>query len=123
MDLKRMGRPDSGEKLNAEPVALPIGASQPTPLHVLVARMVREHVAAERDVQPGSLEEEDDFEEDDPDVLDFSSQYTLSELQEEAIPSALLEEEPQAEKIDEALSEALKLDTGDSPDPNDSEPD
>lgn len=117
-NLSRMHIPESGEELDAEPVALPIGASQPTPLHVLIARMVRDHVQSEKGEGYGSIEDEDDFEEEDPDTLDFASQYSLSDVTEEPISSALLRD-PEPDKIDSALSEAL---TGDTPDPNESEP-
>lgn len=122
MDVKRYGRPNSAEPLSDQPVELPLGATQPTPLHVLVARMVREHVAAERDEAVPSIEEEDDFEEEDPDTLDFSSQYDLSEVTEEPISSSVLSDPPD-EEIDSALSEALSEAPQEtpaaSPDPND----
>lgn len=117
-NLNRMHIPDSQEQLDPEPIALPLGASQPTPLHVLIARMVRDHMAQETSQEYGSIEDEDDFTEEDPDTLDFASQYSLSEVSEEPISSAVLRD-PEPEKIDSALSEAL---TGDTPDPKESEP-
>lgn len=69
-------------EMDCTPIELPIGARRPTSLQDYIATMVRNAVEAEKGEVFESWEESDDFEEEDPDTLDFS-RYELAELQEE----------------------------------------
>lgn len=80
----RYGAPDP-EKLDQTPVEMPMGATRPSPIHELIARMVREAVQNETGDEFESMEEADDFEEDDPDVMDMSA-YEFDEIQEDYTP-------------------------------------
>lgn len=64
------------------PIELPLGAHRPRSLQDYIATMVRQAVEAERGEEFESWEDSDDFEEEDPDTLDFS-RYELQDLQEE----------------------------------------
>lgn len=72
------------DELDTTPVAMPANASQPPTMEELIAKYLRiermreEHAKEE----PETWEEANDFEEEDPDTLDFSP-YELQELQEE----------------------------------------
>lgn len=90
---KRYGEPDQ-EKLDTTPVEMPLGYTRPTPLQDLIATMVRDAVQQENQEDFETLEEADDFEEEDPELLDMS-RYELTELNEE-VPLADLAEDPQA---------------------------
>lgn len=105
----RYGSPDP-EILDDTPLEMPLGARRPTPLHDIIARMVRDAVSQETGDVWETPEEADDFEEEDPDTLDFSP-YEFDELSEEFFdpPEDPVPPEPQQ--------------TGDAPDPNEPEPD
>ena len=90
--------------------------SIPTPLHQLIARAVQVAVQEEKGEQYDSITEEDDFEEEDPETLDFSP-YEFQEIQEDYVPYET--EVPNNGQESEPAEQV----TGDSPDPNDSEPD
>lgn len=109
------GEPD--RPLDTTPVELPIGARRPASLQDYIARMVRDAVSAERGEEFESWEESDDFEEDDPDTLDFS-QYELQSLQDEAsIQDYGLEADPKFKRA-QAPSEAPQETISGQPDPN-----
>lgn len=107
----RYGR-DEHEVLDPTPLEMPIGYGRPTPIHDLIASMVRQELANEKNEEFETIEENDDFEEEDPALLDLSP-YTLRELADE-IPlgdwNLPIEEEPSQTKADTT--------TGDPPDPN-----
>ena len=71
------------EDLDPTPMELPFDAHTPTPLSELMAAMVVQELDR-RAEQEGheTFEEADDFEEEDPDTLDFSA-YELNDMQEE----------------------------------------
>lgn len=79
----RYGRPDP-EVLDTTPVAMPLGSTRPTPIADLIARMVRTAMEQERGEEFETFEESEDFEEEDPDNLDFSP-YQLSDMHMEAL--------------------------------------
>lgn len=112
------------------PLEIPLGACRPTPLHDLIARMVRDQMQSESDEEFESIEAADDFEEEDPDVLDFS-RYELSEATEEypiEQETAPPKKRTPKEVLDEAYGEGnyppewANGETGDRPDLNDEEP-
>lgn len=79
--FKRMrGAPE--KPLDPTPVEMPIGYTRPRSLQDYIATMVRQAVMAEQEEEFETWEESDDFEEEDPDTLDFSK-YELQELQDE----------------------------------------
>lgn len=114
---KRYQGPPERE-LDTTPLELPLGSCRPTPLHELIANMVRQAVSEERGEEIESFEDADDFEEEDPDTLDLSA-YELTELQEEmTMEQWQAQQEAEADPTphpDEVL--------GDAPDPNEPEPD
>lgn len=122
-NLDRMGVPNSERELDTTPVEMPIGSVRPTPLHDLIARMVRQAVSDETEVDFEAFDEADDFEEEDPDTLDLSA-YQLSETNEEmTLADWQAAEESEAEPTphpDDTLPPDL---TGDPPNPNEAEPD
>ena len=71
--------------LDDTPVASPSNMSIPTPLHQLIARAVQVAVQEEKGEDYDSITEEDDFEEEDPETLDFSP-YEFAEIQEDYFP-------------------------------------
>lgn len=79
--FNRMQGPPEPE-LDCTPIELPLNARRPRSLQDYIATMVQHAVMAERGEEMESWEESDDFEEEDPDTLDFS-RYELAELQEE----------------------------------------
>lgn len=99
------------------PVEMPLGARRAPSLADQIARMVHQAIEAEKGSEYGSWEEEDDFEEEDPDVLDFSK-YELQELQEEM---AIRDYGPDPDGKFGAESVGHK-ETGDPPDPDAEEP-
>lgn len=128
----RMGGNSAAEALDTTPMEMPLGACRPAPLQDIIARMVREEISREKHEEFETMEEADDFEEEDPDTLDFS-RYELSDVQEE-VPFDL--EEPQSlppekkkrtpkEVLDEAYGAGNYPEhwlTGDAPDPKEPEP-
>lgn len=107
----RYGKPGH-EPCDPIPVAMPIGYTRPTPIHDLIAKMVRQAIIDEKGDEFESIEEADDFEEEDPDTLDLSP-YTLTELNEQEP----LQREPERAPRPEPPSP-----TGDTPNPDESEP-
>jgi len=108
----RYGAPDP-EKCDPIPVEMPLGYMRPTPLDQLIASMVHAAVQREEKEEYETEEESDDFEEENPDLLDLSA-YTLDAIQEEAPIQNTQPSEP------EELSPEPQP-TGDTPDPNASE--
>lgn len=100
-------------ELDDTPLEMPLGSRRPPSLAEQIARMVQEAIVAEKGSEVPSWEEEDDFEEEDADLLDFSK-YELQALQEE---SAIRDygPEPDAEFGAESVA---KKETVDQPDPN-----
>lgn len=78
---KRYGRPDP-EILDTTPIEMPLGARQPTPIHVLIARMVRQAVEVEKNTEMETFEEANDFAEEDEATLDLTP-YTLTDMEPE----------------------------------------
>ncbi len=105
------GTPDP-ENHDETPVEMPLHACRPTPLNELIARMVHQHVEAEKNEGFETFEESNDFEEEDPEVLDMSP-YELSELP----PDPELETEAGAA----ASYEVPGSDQTDEPPPSDSQ--
>lgn len=109
---KRYGNPAGDpEKLDTTPVEMPIGYMKPTPLQDLIAQMVQTAIQTEKQEEFETMEEADDFEEEDPDVLDMSA-YTLQDIPEEPIEPP----EPAPEQVEQELASDLDQ-TGDPPDP------
>ena len=97
MDLRRMGNPQGDpENLDTTPVAMPAGYCRPTPIQEILARMVKEAIEVERGEEFETEEEADDFEEEDPAVLDMSP-YTFENIQDDYIPDHFLASEPPTE--------------------------
>lgn len=118
MDLpKRWGNPEGDpEDLDTTPVAMPLGASAPTPIHQLIATMVHQALAQEKDDGHETFEEANDFEEElEPGLLDMSP-YTLMDMDEEYEPA----DEPDPEPS-QTVSQPVTP-TGDQPDQNAQEP-
>lgn len=112
---KRLGRPDP-EPCDTTPVEMPLGYTRPTPLQDLIASMVRQAIEVEKGEEFEDFDEANDFEEEDPDVLDLSK-YEFDDLQEqEPIPPAS-HEVPGRDRPDSENQ------TGDPPDQNEVEPD
>jgi hypothetical protein len=111
----RMGS-DKLKPMDVTPVEMPIGYQQPTPLHQLMAKMIRDAIQAEKNEEMETFEEADDFEEEDPDTLNLQG-YEFAEIQEDYVDqgAALVDPSPDPEPPRE--------DTGDTPDPDESEPD
>ena len=86
--LERYEKP---AKADQTPVEMPVQAPETT--QEMLGRMIAEHLARQAAAEGfGTWEEEDDFEDEEPDVLDFSA-YELEEIQDEAdLPDP--EEEP-----------------------------
>lgn len=118
-NIRRMaGGPE--RELDTTPIEMPLGACRPTPLQDIVARMVREAVAIEKGEEFESWEENNDFEEEDPDVLDLSP-YELQELPDEAVdPTHNPDYQTKDFVLPEAsqASEAPQEQPGDQPDPD-----
>lgn len=94
------GRPIEEEpKLDTTPIEMPVGFKRPASLADMVARMVRDAVAKEKDDEFETMDEANDFELDDIDdeLLDFSP-YELTDLDPEetevAIPMQTAPETP-----------------------------
>lgn len=121
---RMQGPPD--RPLDTTPIEMPLGAGRPESLDSMIARMVRQVVAQESGNQQESFEEADDFEEEDPEILDFSK-YELQTLHEEASVrgySLAPDKEFGAPNVDPEGSQVVQKDkTGDRPDPNAVEPD
>lgn len=88
------------EELDTTPIEMPLGACRPTPLQDLIAMMVREQVQQSTDEEFGTIEEEDDFEEHDPDTLDLSPYEELMlDVNSEDLPTAELEAAPASHEV------------------------
>lgn len=81
--------------------------------------MVRNEVEKEKQESFGSLEDEDDFEEEDPDTLDFSKYVLDEDTAEEPI---VLQAEREALEASPSPHPDETLQTGDQPDQNAVEP-
>ncbi len=92
-------RPKDQEHPDPTPVEIPLGSGPPT-----VEELVRGYVEAEMSAYAqtqdlGTFEEEDDFDEEDPDLLDLSGfEVHEYEMVEDEVPSS-------AEEVPEAPSE------------------
>lgn len=106
---ERYGAPDP-EQLDTTPVDMPIGYMRPTPLQDLIANMVRQQIEVERQEEFETMDEADDFEEEDPDTLDLSA-YSLTALQTDQ-PMEFPDEQSQEQPTDEPSEPA------DPPDPH-----
>lgn len=76
------GRPDP-EVNSMTPVEIPFDACIPTPLHEIVARLVRQQVEQEQSQEFETLEESDDFTLTDPEDILPTSGFELTQLQED----------------------------------------
>ena len=85
------------EKLDPTPVEMPVGASTPTPLSELIARAVHAQLQAQSEEGYETPEEADDFEEEDPDVLDLTpyEEHLQPALEENETESSTLPPEPE----------------------------
>jgi hypothetical protein len=93
LKLDRHGGHEPPE-MDDTPIEMPLGYRVPTPLSEFIARSVRLAIENEKGQEFDSLEDADDFEEEDPETLDLS-RYELDELQHEtADVGSLLEPEP-----------------------------
>ncbi len=89
-------RPRSPEKLDPTPVALPLGSEGPSSIAELVQQYVAgalsQHAAQQNF---GTFEEEDDFDEEDPELLNLSGfEVTEYEFEEEIPPEPEAPPEP-----------------------------
>lgn len=108
----RYGRQEA-ENLDPTPIEMPLGFQRPTPLHDLIARMVRDEIQLEKSEEFETPDEASDFEEDDPHLLDLSP-YTLRTLaDEEPLGDWNATGETSQEKSDPEPPQ-----TGDQPDPH-----
>ncbi|AXL14875.1 hypothetical protein [Microviridae sp.] len=113
----RYGSPDP-EMLDTTPIEMPLGAMQPTPIHELIARMVRQAVQAETEEEHETFDEANDFEEDDDTLLDMSP-YTLQDMEpDDWQPPEFQSPETESSQGDSPSDPP----TGDPPDPNAEEP-
>ncbi len=110
----RWGNPKGDpEKLDPTPMAVPMGYSQPPPLQDLIAKMVRTAIEIEKGEEFETMDEAEDFEEEESDLLDMSP-YEFIEIQEDYDP-------PTEPEIDQ-FAEPERKETGDLPDPKAPEP-
>ncbi len=112
---KRYGK-DDPEISDPTPIEMPLGYMRPTPIHELIARMVRQAVQLEKDEPFETEEEADDFEPEDEELLNMTP-YTLTELQEQ---EPFTQEEPEPEPL--PAKPEPDPPTGDPPDPHEEEP-
>lgn len=111
--MKRMnGAPEI--QRDTTPMEIPIGAQRPRSLQDYIATMVRQAVMAEKDEEFETWEESDDFEEEDPDTLDFS-RFELQELQD---VGSIADYGPDPADKEIALQEAPQEDNSGPPDPD-----
>ena len=113
--LDRMSSGRDFDDIDNTPIEMPFGARRPETLADTVARMVKAGIEAEKDEEFESIEEADDFEEDDPDTLDMSP-YEFEQL-DDGLGTAVVESAP----VEDAEVPPPPP-TGDDPDPNDQEP-
>lgn len=66
------------EVLDNTPVEMPVGYDHPESLADQMRRFIRDEVSASRNIDQGSFEEEDDFDEDE----ELLTEYELSDMQE-----------------------------------------
>lgn len=115
----RWGNPAGDpEELDTTPVEMPVGYNHPRPLQDLIATMVRQAVQDEQNDSFGTMEDEDDFEEETDELLDFS-EYELTDIQAEE-PLLNPDDEPPDEPVSDGGSTTPP--TGDPPNPNEEEP-
>jgi hypothetical protein len=78
-----MSRDPLMEEPDLTPLAIPGNAEAPESLEDIIRRVVRQHVSVAADnSEYETFDEANDFEEEDPDP-DLTSQYTVTELQDE----------------------------------------
>jgi len=119
----RYGAPDP-EVLDDTPIEMPLNARMPRPLQDLIASMIRQEIETQGSEEFETIEEADDFEEDDPDTLDLS-RYEFEDMKEEywdpkesaAPASAERSDRPGSGEVSEQHPQ-----TGDEPDQNAPEP-
>lgn len=107
-------RGSDAEPCDPTPVEMPLGYCRPTPLQDMIANMVRQAIEIEKDDSYETIEEADDFEEEDEGLLDMSP-YTFNEVEEELQSPARLEPDP-------TPTPPPTPPTGDPPDPDEAEP-
>lgn len=96
---------DEPKKLDPTPVALPAGYTVSRPLSEVIATMVQQAIADEKEEEYESLDEADDFDMDEDELLDLSP-YELSELHDEDPIPETIEEPPEDQDLDKTPSEA-----------------
>lgn len=106
--MKRLKGPPSVQT-DKTPVAMPLGNTRPTPLHEIIAKFVREAVEEERGDKFETIEEADDFEEEDAELLDLSP-YEFPNIQEDYIP------EVEPDPVPEAPAEEAEAEVEQTPD-------
>lgn len=89
--FERYGKKQTEEYNSGEPVEIPLGANRPRSLQEVIAEMVRVQISEQEDESYETLEESDDFEEEDPDTLDLSP-YILQDIPDELPTLASLQE-------------------------------
>ncbi len=83
------GRESAPELLDPVPLEMPIGYGGPPSMRELVQEYVRETMSESREPELGSFEEEDDFGEEEPELLDLSGFEVVEyEMVEEFAPEA-----------------------------------
>ena len=92
LDLSRHGGHEP-PPLDDTPIEMPLNHRKPLSLQEIIARSMQIAQESALNEEFGSITDEDDFTEDDPNTLDLS-QYELDDLDPEPIPSALLDPEP-----------------------------
>ncbi len=107
------------ENVDTTPIEMPLGAMRPTPLQDIVARMVREAVESEKGDEFETFEESNDFEEEDPDVMDFTP-YEMTAMQDEHYfqDADAHREQEQQQRSPDPEEDPPAPPTGDPPDPN-----
>jgi hypothetical protein len=108
------------DELDETPIEMPFNCKRPTRLQDMIATMVKEAVEAEKGDEFETMDEADDFTEEDPNLLDMSP-YEFETIQDDY--DSAEEYEPPVD--DSSPTEPPPDDpppTGDTPDPNESEP-
>ncbi len=77
--IERAGEPETHDDT---PVEIPVSMTKPESMEEMMARLIAERIASTATAQGfDTWEEDEDFEDEDPDLLDFTP-YELNELQE-----------------------------------------
>lgn len=109
------GGSPTAEELDTTPVEMPMGACRPKPLVELIADMVRQQVEERQNEQVESFGDADDFDDPDPEELDFT-RYELLEIEDDINPFHA------PEPTQEAAQANLASDLGATPTPELSAP-